>query len=341
VEYRALADIILDGIGDLVQKITRTRKPISSWFCACTLGLSVGLCVTGVALLLGESVSSELFLAGIWGIALGTLMVFLTKVNGKVVYGTLKKYIVDSFLSLEDLTDAETKTTAMFDAKRQISVSLLIGIIAGFLGVLIWMFYKGGFPGISSLIGVVIVGFLGGTAAYWVIPLVILPHQLSEYDLKLYPADPSNSEVIDRVSDMLSFVVYMGAIVSAFLTIGLVVLNLLNPITTIIYLVFASWGPLIVLFVSNQYAISKIIVTAKWKTLNEIQKKIEVLQQKDEIPTKETLEHIEALMDYHDRISNTRNSALDLRESLKFINSLLIPLIAFLLANLNTLLAVL
>jgi fructose-specific phosphotransferase system IIC component len=90
------------------------------------------------------------------------------------------------------------------------------------------MFYKGEFPGISSLIGVVIVGFLAGTAAYWVIPIMILPHQLSEYDLKLYPADPSNSEVIDRVSDMLSFVVYMGAIVSAFLTIGLVVLNLLN-----------------------------------------------------------------------------------------------------------------
>lgn len=338
--YKALADIILDGIGKAIQKITRTRKPISSWFSACMLGLFVGLCVSGIALLLGDNISFELFLAGIWGIALGTLLVFLTKVNGRVVYGTFREYLVDSFLSLEDLTDADTKTTAMFDVRRQLSVSLFIGIIAGFLGVLIWMFYKGAFPGISSLIGVVIVAFLGGTAVYWVIPLMILPHQLSKYNLKLYAADPSNSEVIDRISDMLSFIVYMGAVVSAFFTIGLVVLNLLNPITAVIYLVFASWGPLIVLFVNNQYGISKIIVKAKWKMLNGIQKKIEVLQQKDEIPTKETLEHIGALMDYHDRIRNTRNSALDFRESLKFVNSLLLPLIAFLLANLNTLLTI-
>jgi len=339
-DYKTLADIILDRVGRLVRMITRTQKTISPCFSACILGLFVGLFITGIALLLGDSVSLELFLAGIWGIALGTLLVFLTTVNGKVVYGTFSRYLVDSFLSLEELNDAESKTAAMFGVKRQMSVSLLIGIIAGLSGVLIWMLYKGEFPGISSLIGAIVVGFLGGTAVYWVIPLMILPHQLSKYNLKLYAADPSNSEVIDRISDMLNFIVFMGAIVSAFLTAGLVVLNLLNLITAIFYLTFASWGPLIILFTNNQYGVSKIIIEAKWKTLNQIQNNIVALQQKDEIPTKETLEHIGALMDYHDRIRNTRNSALDFRESLKLINSLLLPLIAFLLANLDNLLAI-
>lgn len=40
-------------------------------------------------------------------------------------------------------------------------------------------------------------------------------------------------------------------------------------------------------------------------------------------------------MDYHNRIKATRDSALDLRAALNFLNSLLLPLLAFLLANLG------
>ena len=47
------------------------------------------------------------------------------------------------------------------------------------------------------------------------------------------------------------------------------------------------------------------------------------------------MEAINRLMDYHDRIKATRNSALDLRAGLNFLNSLLLPLLAFLLANLK------
>ena len=44
-------------------------------------------------------------------------------------------------------------------------------------------------------------------------------------------------------------------------------------------------------------------------------------------------------MDFHDRIKATRNSALDLRAGLNFLNSLLLPLLAFLLANLDKIFA--
>ena len=49
------------------------------------------------------------------------------------------------------------------------------------------------------------------------------------------------------------------------------------------------------------------------------------------------MEAMNRLMDYHDRVRATRNSALDLRTSLSFLNSLLLPLIAFILANLDSL----
>jgi hypothetical protein len=47
------------------------------------------------------------------------------------------------------------------------------------------------------------------------------------------------------------------------------------------------------------------------------------------------LERLAKLMDYHDRISNTPNSALNLRSSLNFLNSLLLPVLAFLIGNLK------
>jgi hypothetical protein len=95
------------------------------------------------------------------------------------------------------------------------------------------------------------------------------------------------------------------------------------------------WGLLAVLFVIIQAALSKIIARAKWKTLNEIQSQIERLRSQEEIPSEKTLAHLSQLMDYHDRVKATRNSALDLRSGLSFINSLLLPLLAFLLANLG------
>ncbi len=66
--------------------------------------------------------------------------------------------------------------------------------------------------------------------------------------------------------------------------------------------------------------------------------KIEKLEAQGNIADKETIDAINRLMDYHDRIKATPNSALNFRAGLGFLNSLLLPLIAFVLANLDKLL---
>jgi hypothetical protein len=89
------------------------------------------------------------------------------------------------------------------------------------------------------------------------------------------------------------------------------------------------------MFITNQNSLSKIIRRAKWKALNEIQAKVEKLQVVENFENKETMDAINRLMDYHDRVNATRNSALDFRTYLNFINSLLLPLLAFILGNLD------
>jgi hypothetical protein len=118
------------------------------------------------------------------------------------------------------------------------------------------------------------------------------------------------------------------------LTIGLAQFNILNWNTAFIFSLFV-WAPTVLLYAAGQFHISSVISRAKWEILNEIQTKIESLYVLEDIPDKDTLERLEKLMDYHDRIKNTPNSAINLRSGLNFLNSLLLPVIAFVIGNLD------
>ena len=50
-------------------------------------------------------------------------------------------------------------------------------------------------------------------------------------------------------------------------------------------------------------------------------------------PDNETMETLLWLWDYQDRIKGTRNSILDIKGVMNLVNTLLIPLVAFLIAN--------
>lgn len=113
-------------------------------------------------------------------------------------------------------------------------------------------------------------------------------------------------------------------------------------ITTLFWLIFLIiiiWGPAITFFIIGQYSLSNIITNAKWQKLNQIQSRVERLEAEANIEDKDTMETINRLMEYHNQILKTPNSALNIRASLNFLNSLLLPVLAFVLANLDKLLA--
>ena len=60
------------------------------------------------------------------------------------------------------------------------------------------------------------------------------------------------------------------------------------------------------------------------KKLNEIQAQVETLQTPEKLIDKETMDTVKRLIDYHNQIKNTPNSALNIRASLNFLNSLLL-----------------
>ena len=146
--------------------------------------------------------------------------------------------------------------------------------------------------------------------------VILLSERLRRYDLTLYAADPSSSEIISRLSSELGFLVYYVAFFAAIITLGISVMGFLPSIG--IGIVLFLWLPIAILFLLNQTSLSSIIRRAKWKTLNEVQAKIEKLRTSKSFGNQETMDAIKRLMDYHDRVRATRDSALDLGIYLSF-----------------------
>jgi hypothetical protein len=245
---------------------------------------------------------------------------------------------LDAIGSVSDLTNFQTWLAGMHNLKKPLFFGLTFSLFVGFYGITLFPMTQGGFQGWGSLILGMIVGFQVGILIYYFVPILTLPVRFNRYQFQLYAADPSRSEVIDHLSDMLSNFVYISAGLTAIATLVFSLLGVLN-LPTFIILVVISWMPLSALFLLNQYALAKIITRAKWKTLNEIQAETERLRTGGKLAEKETMEAVNRLMDYHDRIRATPNSALDLRASLNFLNSLLLPVLAFVLANLDEVVA--
>ena len=126
----------------------------------------------------------------------------------------------------------------------------------------------------------------------------------------------------------------LGAGIIATITFGFVFFNFVRQQFIMSLLIFI-WAVFIFRFLTQQSMFAKIITTIKRAKLSFIQKQIEQLETTQNLADKDAIEAINRLMDYHDRIKRTPNSAINLRSGLSFLNSLLLPLIGFLLGNID------
>jgi hypothetical protein len=340
-ECKTSMDVMLDGIGHFIQKLTRGSKPPPFWYSAVVLILVPLSASLLISFLLGEfnAQNPKPLLLEILVAGMILAVVIIVKIYLDSVFATWHNNLLNAIESYEDLTNLQRWFAALCDAKKQIIFGVAYGVVVGSYG-LIWAMAIIGGGGFGFPIFLLLMTFLAGIHIYYLFLFIALPVRFSRYQFKLYESDPSSSEVIDHLSDMLSTFVYIMAVSLALTTLlaGLLVDLLDQPLFTIPF-VLVSWVPLTILFIVNQYALTRIITRAKWKKLNKIQAKIEALEAEKNIVDKDTMEAVNRLMDYHDRIKATRNSALDFRAGLNFANSLLLPLFAFVLGNLDNILA--
>jgi hypothetical protein len=339
-EYKTLTDMFLDGAGRLIQKLTRTPEPPSFWYSAAVIAL-VALSISLLtSILLGEFYlfrdgGGANILMQVWLVGIGLAAMIALKICTGILFRSLRDDLLNAIVSAVDLADLQRWLAAHRSVGKPLYFSLVLGVLLAFYTLVSFAAIPGVFLGFGPTILAVI--FFPQAAMffyYYVFLFVAFPVRLSRYQFKLYMANPSSSEVINRLSEVLSYFVYITA---ALVAIGTLVFVFFGVVTlpNIVLLVLGGWGPLVALFLANQYALAKIITRAKWEKLNELQAKIEKLETEENIADKQTMEAVNRLMDYYDRIKATPNSALDLRTGLNFLNSLLLPLFAFVLTNLD------
>jgi len=345
-EYKTLVDVLFDWMSRVIQKITRSPHPVSPWING-TILFSLVMLPAFTALLFMGDVPAFIILMAAFPQGTLPLIVLLVYLNSLVmivgnlfihrVFTTFHDSVLDAIESIATLDDFENWLTSVCNRKLHFIVSLVGGVLGGSYVVYIYSITFGLFLPVSLAIGFLVVYTFIFIFLYLLLFMAVLSARLGRYHVKLYTADPGNSEILGQLANLFSNLVYLVAIYAAFFVFVIAFAGLL--IQYIVFLILLFWMPLTIVFVFYQRSLSSIVRRAKWKSLSEIQEKVEKLHGVENFEDKETMDAINRLMDYHDRVKATRDSALDFRTYLSFINSLLLLLLAFILGNLDLVLS--
>jgi hypothetical protein len=343
-EYKTLVDIFLEWFDRLLRKILRRTKPLPIWLTATLLSLSLIL-IGFVIIYFSGDITLLINLIGA-SRGLGALTIisgaFISITSAVIMNQYIRRIfsfwhneILDQTESMASLVDFEDWLQKTCNWRLHFLVTIIAVLVLTPNGILMVNTQSGISAGYGLIFSMLFWSVFLYVFFYQFLMAIFLSARIRRYDLKLFAADPSSSEIISRLSSELSWVIYLVAVYGI---IGLISVRLIfgsiDPYVVIVQLFFA-WLPVILLFVLIQTGLSDIIRRAKWKTLNEIQTRVEKLQAAQNFEDKESMDAINRLMDYHDRVKATRDSALDFRTYLGFINSLLLPLLAFILGNLD------
>ncbi len=325
-EHKSSIDVILESVGRILQKLTRRTKPPASWISALAIALLISL-IAYLSSLLTGGVSRY----GYRTIASGGALIFSNLIIAKSAFGrtfaTLQDKLLDGLESSAGLTGLHDWLAAVRDVKRPALIGLFI--YAAYVVAYVLPDPTEGPVDLAVVGGVMLLwtGFM----LYYMFLFVVLPLRLSRCQFKLHAEDPVSTELLAYWSGMMSYAAYMFAFMLATGTLFTVTMVTFR-LRTLIFII-PRWLPLIALLVVNQMALSGVITRSKRKSLNEVEAQMAALRPRAEPPDNETMETLLWLWDYHDRIKGSRNSMLDIKGIMNLVNTLLIPLLAFLIAN--------
>ncbi len=342
-EYKTMIDIFLKWLDRLIRKIIRRSAPLPIWFIIAILYIAYYLITFVVSYYVKDNYALAVLRSQGVSAGLGTRFVVYSGPAVFIISMLVINQYIHRIINLwrDDLLEATESVTSLEEFKNWLEkacnwrLHLLVTLIGGLLGGI----YIG--SSASDSVGVLMsYGFVFGgvillmyfyASVYLLLVAMLLSARQRRYDLKRFAADPSSSEFVTRLSGVLSSIVYFVAVLAAYTTLISALVGLLLPLGIIIILVL--WLPIIATFSLNQTSLSSMIRRVKWKALNEIQLKVEKLQTAKNFGNQETMDAIKRLMDYHDRVKATRDSVLDFGTYLSLFNSLLLPVLAFILGN--------
>lgn len=333
--YPSLATRFLDLSEKLTQKVTRNPSPLPVWYKGTVYTLLVWLLALFILVVFPPHTipAADIFLAGITIMLVTSVGVILTHEMHELLLKTLRYTVVDKIATIDDLEDLDKWLFRVLNVRKQLFFSFIIALFVVPPANFLWNQIRGGATLDTMLVGFIIV-MQGSLGIYVFAAVFMAPGQLLRYQFNIYSLDPASSELIQRLSGALNRTMFVLAVLLAIITYWLFSFTLLAD-NVAIFLVLFAWVVIILVFINGHYSLATIIRRVKWKKLNALQNQITAVEVDGDLTSKATTDALKNLMDYHDRIRDTRNSAFDVRSGLGFVNSALLPLLAFILANIT------
>jgi hypothetical protein len=342
--HASVADMLLQTLGRAFQRLTRRAAPPSFFYAALVLLLLNLLLflVLGVTFPLARTISASdrlVIAAGAASLPLVTIVVLLTTRLHAAFLSTVHSQIAPA-LTTDDAKQALARWLAVnLGMPRQLGLILVGGGLPGPLSIVIARSAITFDVSISTIIIAILCGIEGAIYLPTFVTVLALPYHLWRYPLNLHTVDPANSELVERLHAVLiTNILFMG-VFAALVAVWLWSFGLLPPQNAVI-LVGMQWIIIVSTFLIGQYGLAQIVRRAKQHKLNEIQARIAQIEQDSNPTTKDAVETILRLLDYYGQVKAMRGSALDISAVLSFLQSLLLPLIASLLANITTIMQI-
>jgi hypothetical protein len=124
-------------------------------------------------------------------------------------------------------------------------------------------------------------------------------------------------------------------ITASYFGVATLVISFIKLTSVTFPLILLGWLIIILQFLINRYATTKIIDTAKWKILNNLQEQINHLVKSQDLSEKESAEKLLRLTEIYERIAISKSNRFDLKSLSTFVSQLMLPLLGLLLGNLE------
>jgi hypothetical protein len=337
-ETKTAPAIVLNFANVLIGKISGKKNILPLWGSAFLLGICLFIPSYVFALLLGEVKQlREIGWTVFTALELGYLSVILMYIDiNKNILGTLRRKIIPIITSEKDL-EKLGNCLQLAATKKYLPSMMILGITMGLTAYVGGTLAYGHNPGVGLPLNAIFAGIFSGISLHYLMWVLILARLLGGMNYVVNEFTPASSKIIEEISLMLNKHIYLVALFTAVVTI----VDSLDPLTSwfVWVIILFGWIPITTQFFLNQSTIRRIISNAKWSVLELIQSEIRTLKNTGPLQAKETTDAINRLMDLHERIEKTRSSTFDFKAGLNFLNQLMLPVLGWVIGNVEKLLS--
>ncbi|MFN8564250.1 MAG: hypothetical protein U0703_22135 [Anaerolineae bacterium] len=331
-KHKTLIEEMLDYAGTILQRLLHRPTVPPRWYTALVTYLCI-IILAGFVALLFDSRMQQVWLVEI--IPAGTILFFTSALYVPAYFDHLAhglyQTISGATSSAEDMENLHHWLDSYFDRRLMRVICIIYGLVFAVLFIVARSGLLGTFIGAGATIASLVTLTIASIPVPYILRFLLSPPPLERFHFQLYEPNPGSSQVIRRLANVYDTFSYLYAVqamifsFSALLTVSMAFY--------VVLILFLSWIPTLGLFIINYRVLARIIRRAKWKLLVELQAKINA--ERHTVDEKERIEYLNGLIAYHDYVLRSPDSALNFNAVLNLLRSLLLPVLVFLLVNLD------